>query len=141
LIFNRFDVEEFQVKAGGKDYSFKKAESDKWTQLSPSKGEVDYEPIQSVLEKLENAEISKYGDQPALIGPPVAEVFLTMKDWQEKITKKHLAFGPVVDNTQQVKNDDYSTVIFTDATLLQELQKAVSGVKAKAPAAPAVKKP
>jgi hypothetical protein len=140
LIFNRFDVEEFQVKAGGKDYSFKKAESDKWTQLSPSRGEVDYEPIQSVLEKLENAEISKYGEQPALTGAPVAEVFLTMKDWQEKITKKHLAFGPVAENSQQVKNDDYSTVIFVDASLVQELQKAVSGVKAKPPTPP-TKKP
>jgi len=134
LVFNRFDVDEFQVKVASHTYSFKKGESDKWDQMSPAKGEVDFEPIQNVLEKLENAEISKYGDLPALPGAPAGEVFLTMKDWQEKTTKKHLTFGLVTDNLQQVKNDDYSTIIFTGGSLFQEIQKAVSEIKPKPPA-------
>jgi hypothetical protein len=140
FLFNRFDVDEFQVKLGAQTYSFKKGESDKWNELSPAKGEVDFDPIQSVLEKLENAEISKYGDRPALSGAPAAEVFVTMKDWQDKITKKHLAFGPVADNLQEVKNDDYSTIVFTQAALLPEIQKALGEIKPKPPAPPAKKK-
>jgi uncharacterized protein DUF4340 len=139
FLFNRFDVDEFQVKLGTQIYTFKKGESDKWNELSPAKGEVEFDPIQNILEKLETAEISRFGDQSALSGPAVAEVFVTMKDWQDKITKKHFTFGPAADNLQQVKNDDYATIVFTQASLLTEIQKALSEIKPTA-AAPAKKK-
>jgi Domain of unknown function (DUF4340) len=140
VLFNRFDSEEFRVIASGKEYSLKKGQGDKWNELSPSKGEVEYDQIQNVLEKLENAEISKYVDQPKLDSAPVAEIFITTKDWQEKISKKHLAFGPVSDNQQQVKNDDYDTIVFTQASLLPELEKVLQDLKPKPPAPPAAKK-
>jgi hypothetical protein len=133
LVFNRFDAEELRVKIDGKEYSFKKGESDKWLQLSPAKGEVEYDQIQSVLEKIESAEIVKYGDQPNLPGAAVAELFITQKDWQDKLTKKHLAIGSATADTAPVKNDDYGTIVFTQASLLQDLRKAVTNLKAKPP--------
>ena len=139
LAFNRFDVEEFRVKIGGKEYAFKKGESDKWNQLSPAKGEIEYDQIQSVLEKVESAEISKYGEQTALTAPPSAEISLTMKDWQEKTTKKHLSFGPVEQNLQQIKNDDYGTIVYAPDSFLKDLEKALNDLKPKPPA-PAEKK-
>jgi hypothetical protein len=139
LVFNRFDAEELRAKIGGKEYSFKKAEGDKWTQLSPSKGEVDYDKIQNVLEKIETADITKYGEQPALIDTPAAEISITLKDWQDKLTKKHLAFGTVAEDVQPVKNDDYGTIVYAPASMLQDIQKAVSDIKPKS-AAPAAEK-
>jgi len=73
-------------------------------------------------------------DEPALPSPPAGEVFLTKKDWKEKTTKKHLAFGPIAENLQQVKNDDYSTIIITRGSLLQEIQKAVTKSSPSQPA-------
>ncbi|MCI0413132.1 DUF4340 domain-containing protein [bacterium] len=134
LAFNRFDVEEFRVKTGGKEYSFKKGESDKWNQLNPTKQEVAYDQIQGVLEKIESAEISKYGDQTGLTAAPSAEIFLTMKDWQEKMTKKHLSFGLVEQNLQQIKNDDYGTVVYAPDSFLKDLEKALKELKPQPPA-------
>jgi hypothetical protein len=139
LAFNRFDVEEFRAKIAGKEYVFKKGESDKWNQLSPSKGEVEYDQIQSVLEKVESAEISKYGEQTALTATPSAEIFITMKDWQEKTTKKHLSFGALEGNLQQIKNEDYGTIVYAPDSFLKDLEKALNDLKAKPPA-PAEKK-
>gem|GEM_PF-4308530 len=46
----------------------------------------------------------------------------------------HIAYNPSkTDNLQQVKNDDYSTIIFTGGSLFQEIQKAVSEIKPKPP--------
>lgn len=137
LVFNRFDTEELTAKIGGTQYSFKKGESDKWAQLSPAKGEVEYDQIQAVLEKIETADIVKYGDQPGLPGPAAAEISITLKDWQDKITKKHLAFGTVTEDAQPVKNDDFNIVVFAAPSLLQDIQKALTAIKAKPPAAPA----
>jgi hypothetical protein len=139
LAFNRFDVEELRAKIAGKEFVLKKGESDKWNQLSPAKGEVEYDKIQSVLEKIESAEISKYAEQTALTAPHSAEIFLTMKDWQEKTTKKHLSFGPVEQNLQQVKNDDYGTIVYAPDSFLKDLEKALTDLKPKPPA-PADKK-
>ena len=139
LVFNRFDVEELRARLGGQEYVFIKGTEEKWNQLSPVKGEVEYDQIQAVLEKLEAAEISKYGEQTSLPGPAVAEVFVTLKDWQEKTTKKHLAFGAVADNAQAVKNDDYEPIIYVAPTVLQEFHKAATEIKSKTPAPPAKK--
>jgi hypothetical protein len=135
LVFNRFDAEALRATIAGKDYSFQKGESDKWNQLSPVKGEVEYDKIQNVLEKIETADITKYGDQPALPAAPTAEVFVTLKNWEDKTTKKHLAFGIAAEGVQPVKNDDYGTVVYAPATLLQDIQKAITEIKPKPPAA------
>ncbi len=140
LVFNRFDAEEILIKAGGKDYSFKKGQSDKWNQNSPQKAEIEYEQIQGILEKLESAEITNYGDQPALDGPPLAEVFITLKDWQDKTSKKHLSFGAVKDKAQQVKNDDYGSIVFAQPSVMADLLKAVTELMPKPPAPPEQKK-
>ena len=140
LVFNRFDVEELRAKIVGKEYSFKKGDSDQWTQLSPTKGEVEYDKLQDVLEKIESADITKYGDQPALSESPTAELFITLKDWQDKITRKHLAFGTAAEDILPVKNDDYGTIVYAPASMLQDLQKAITEIKPKPPAPAADKK-
>ena len=139
LVFNRFDAEEIHAKIEGKEYSFKKGESDKWTQSSPSKGELEYDQIQAVLEKLEGAEIAQYGDQPALPSAPVLEISISMKDWQDKVLKKHITVGPVTNNMIPVKNDDYGTIVFTQNTFLQDLRKGIEDLKPKPPTPPAKK--
>jgi hypothetical protein len=108
--------------------------------LSPVKGEVEYDKIQSVLEKIEAADITKYGEQPALSGPPVGEFFITLKDWQDKLTKKHLAFGSLEGDVQPVKNDDYGTIVYAPASMFQDIQKAITEIKPKPPT-PAAAKP
>jgi hypothetical protein len=140
LVFNRFDAHEVRIQLNGKMYAFQKAETDKWNQLSPAKGEVEYDQMQTVLEKIETAEISKYGEEPKLPSSPVAEVFLTMKDWEEKVTKEHLAFGPVADELQPVKNDDYGMIVYASPSLLEDIRKALTEIKAKPPAPPAAEK-
>jgi Domain of unknown function (DUF4340) len=139
LIFNRFDAEQIRVKSGNQQYAFTKNKEEKWSEQSPQKGDVDTDKIQEVLEKLENAEISKYGDKTSLTVPPSLEISLTMRDWQEKITNKHLAFGPAEGTDQSVKNDDYNTIVFTGGTLQQDIEKALQEIKPKPPA-PAAKK-
>jgi hypothetical protein len=107
---------------------------------SPQKGEVENEKVQNILEKLEVAEISKYGEQSNLGTVPSLEVFLALKDWQEKVTKKHLAFGSVNENLQSVKNADYSTVVWTDGALQKQLEGALSELKPKATTSAPAKK-
>src|SRR5262249_15577329 len=107
LVFNRFDTEQVRIKSGVNELVFQKGAEEKWSQTVPVKGEIDAEKMQDVLEKLETAEISKYGTESSIASPPAMEIFLSLKDWQDKTTKKHLAFGTVQDNQQQVKNDDY----------------------------------
>lgn len=135
-VFNRFDVEELQVKSGGKEYLLKKGKEEKWTALSPSRGELPDESVQSVMEKLENAEIDHYGDASALPGAPQCEINMTLKDWQNNVTKKHLAFGPVEGNLQAVKNDDYSTIVFTNGAIQIEIMKALADLKPAPPQKP-----
>ena len=134
LVFNRFDVEEFRAKSGGKEYVFKKGKEEKWRQESPAKGEAPEDKIQGILEKLENAEIDHYGDTPAIAGAPGLEISLTLKDWQNNVTKKHLAFGAVEGNLQAVKNDDYSTVVYASGATQVEIAKALAEIKPAPPA-------
>jgi hypothetical protein len=134
LIFNRFDAEEVRIHAQGKDYSFKKAgKEEKWTLESPVKKGIDSEKMQDLLEKLETAEISKYGDKPALDGAPSLEFSATMKDWQDKVTKKHLVFGAAKDNLQEVKNDDYNTIVLTAVSLQSEIEHALTDLASPPP--------
>ena len=65
------------------------------------------------------------------------EAWLTLKDWQNSVTKKHLAFGAVEGNLQAVRNDDYATVVFVNGATQVEIAKALPEIK---PAAPAAKK-
>lgn len=136
-VFNRFDVEELHIKAGGKEYLLKKGKEETWTELSPSKGELPDETVQGVMEKLENAEIDHYGDASALPGAPECEISMTLKDWQNNITRKHLAFGAVEGNLQAVKNDDYSTIVFTNGAIQIEIMKALADLKPAPPQKPA----
>lgn len=134
LVFNRFDVEELRVKSEGKEYAFNKGKEEKWSQESPAKGEVADDKVQGIMEKLENAEIDHYGDAAALAGAPGLEVWLTLKDWQNNVTKKHLSFGAVEGNLQAVKNDDYATVVFVNGATQVEIAKALPEIKPAAPA-------
>lgn len=133
VVFNRFDAEEARFKISDKEYAFQKDKEDRWQQLSPQKREIDLDAIQDILEQLESAEISRYGEQTSIDGAPSLEVSLTLKDWQDKITKKHILFGKVEDNLQQVKNDDYPTIILTHGALQKDLEKALSELKEKKP--------
>lgn len=134
LVFNRFDADEVKIHSQGKDYSFKKTgKEEKWTLASPVKKEIDSEKMQDLLEKFETAEISRYGDKATLEGAPVLELFATMKDWQDKVTRKHLAFGAVKDNMQEVKNDDYNTTVLTGAALQGEIEHALADMTAPPP--------
>lgn len=133
IVFNRFDAEDFRIKVGGKDYHFKKGKEEKWSQESPAKGEVDEEKVQELMEKLETAEIARFGEKPSIQNPTM-EIFINLKDWQNKITKKHLVFGTVENNQQEVRNDDYSTIVYTVSSLQQEIGKAAEELKPKPPA-------
>jgi hypothetical protein len=139
VVFNRFDTDEARIKSDGKEYVFQKGAEEKWNQTSPVKGEVDAEKVQDLLEKLETVEIAKYGTESSVSTPGAMEVVLSLKDWQDKVTKKHLTFGPVKDNLQQVKNDDYATIVYAQPALQQELLKALSEIKPKPPVPPAAK--
>ena len=110
IVFNRFDVEDIRVKHQGVEYSIRKTGQDQWNMNSPFKGPVNDEKVQGLLEKLETAEIEKYGDQKSLDSPPALEMFLVSKDWQNVQTRRHLAFGKLNGEQQAVKNDAYNTV-------------------------------
>ena len=139
LVFNRFDAEEVRVKTADKEYILKKGKEEKWSQESPQKGELESDKVQDILEKLESAEISTYSDKPNLAIPPVLEVSLTLKDWQDKVSKKHLAFGAVHENLQAVKNDAYNTVVFANGALQKQLETALAELKPKPPTPPPAK--
>src|SRR5262249_35115000 len=112
IIFNRFDSNELLMKSGGKEYHLKKGTEDKWTEESPAKGEVDGEKVQNLLENLETAEIAKYADKPGITGAAPLEIVVSLKDWQDKVTKKHLVFGQVEANQQLIQNDDYNVAVW-----------------------------
>ncbi len=133
VVFNRFDVTDFRIQTKSGNYTFKKGKEDKWTQESPAKGEVENEKLQDLMEKLETAEISKYGDSTKLEGAPVMEVFLTQTDWQDKTTRKHLAFGEIKENQQAVKNDDYTPAVFVPGSLEKQIETALAELKPKKP--------
>lgn len=134
VVFNRFDVTDLRIKTKTADYSFKKGKDDKWMQERPAKAEMESEKLQDLMEKLETGEISKYGDSPAVEGVPAMEVFLTQTDWQDKTTRKHLAFGEIKENQQAVKNDDYSTIVFVHGALQKQIETALTELKPKGPA-------
>lgn len=129
VVFNRFDVEELRIKSEGKEYLFKKGKEEKWTQESPAKGDVEEDKVQGLMEKLENAEIDHYGDAASLTGAPVMEVWLTLKDWQNTLTKKHVAFGATDGNLQSIKNDDYSSVVFVNGATQTGIAKDLGEIK------------
>jgi hypothetical protein len=139
VTFNRFDAEDVRIKSGSQEYFFRKGKEDKWNEERPAKGEIDAEKFQDLLEKLESAEIEKYGDQQNLDSPNL-EIFINLKDWQNKTTKKHLVFGKVEGNQQQVRNDDYNTIVWTKGSLQQDLTKLLSEIKPKAPSPAATSK-
>ena len=134
VIFNRFDAQEVRLKASGKEYVLKKDGEEKWRMDAPQKGELESEKVQDLLEKLENAEIARYSENAELTGTPVAEVHLTLKDWQDKATKKSLMFGPLEQDMQPLKNADYNTVVFTNGALLKEIETKLAEFKPKPPA-------
>lgn len=140
LLFNRFDTEQLKLTTGNQTYVFTKNKEEKWSEQSPQKGEVETDKIQDVLEKLENAEISKYEDRATLEGTPSMDIYLSMRDWQEKLTNKHLAFGALQENQQAVKNDDYNSVVYTSGALQQDILKSLQAIKPKPPVPPAAKK-
>lgn len=125
-VFNRFDAEEVKFHALGKDWIFTKGKEENWNEQSPVKAEIESEKFQDVLEKLETAEISSYGTQTALSSPASLEFTASFKDWQDKASKKHLVFGAVKDNLQEVKNDDYDAVVYVNGALSGEIEKALS---------------
>lgn len=139
VIFNRFDADQVRIKSGNQLYSFTKNKEEKWAEQSPQKGEIETDKLQELLEKLESAEITKYGDRPSLEGAPTLEIFLNMRDWQEKVSTKHLAFGSIQNSLLTVKNDDYNTVVFATGTLQQDVLNVLQQIKPKPPA-PAAKK-
>jgi hypothetical protein len=140
VVFNRFDVEKVRIKQKNVEYDFSKGKEDSWTMNSPEKGPVDADKVQAVLEKLELAEIDKFGDEKSLTGEAVLQVDLSSKDWQGAQSRRNLAFGPVTGDQQPVKNDAYNTVVFVKASTSKEIQDALAGIKPKAaqtkPAAP-----
>ena len=129
LVFNRFDVEELRVKSAGKEYVFKKEKDEKWSEQSPAKGEVPEDKVQAIMEKIENAEIDHYGEPATLAEAAGLEIGMTLKDWQNNVTKKHLAFGPAEGNLLPVKNDDYGTLIYTNGAIQVEITKALADIK------------
>ncbi|PWT94187.1 MAG: hypothetical protein C5B54_00425 [Acidobacteria bacterium] len=131
LIFNRFDAADVFIKTSGKEYHFKKATEDKWSQEAPAKAEIDGDKLQDLLQNLETAEIVKYSDTAALKGAPSLEIFVTLKDWQDKTSKKHLVFGESDGNLQAVKNDDYNTVVSVNGSVQQSIVKALGEIKPK----------
>ncbi|HEY7161856.1 MAG TPA: DUF4340 domain-containing protein, partial [Acidobacteriota bacterium] len=141
VVFNRFDVENVRIKQKNVQYDFSKGKEDSWTMNSPEKGPVDADKVQAVLEKLELAEIDKFGDQKSLAAEPVLQVDLSSKDYQGVQSRRSLAFGPKEGDQQPVKNDSYNTVVFVKASTSKEIQDALAGIKPKAaaqtkPAAP-----
>jgi hypothetical protein len=140
VVMNRFDAQELKVKIGDKDYLFKKGKEEKWTEESPAKGELDGDKVLAVLEQLENTEITKYGDKPNIDGSPVMDVSITLKDWQDKITTKHLTFGTPQGDLQPIKNADYSTIILTNSSIQKKFQDSVAELKPNPPAPPQTKK-
>jgi Domain of unknown function (DUF4340) len=138
--FNRFDAEELRVKSADKEYRFKKGKEEKWTEESAAKGEVEGEKLLGLLEQLENAEVSKYGDQSNIEGTPVLEVFINLKDWQDKTTTKHLIFGTPQGDVQPIKNADYNTIVFASANIQKKFQETLNEIKPNPPASPQTKK-
>jgi Domain of unknown function (DUF4340) len=140
VVFNRFDVEKVHIKQKGTEYDFQKGKEDSWTMNAPEKGAVDTEKVQALLEKLELAEIQKFGDEKSLPGETVLEIDLSSKDWQGAQARRHLAFGPVSGEQEPVKNDAYNTIVFVKASTSKEIQDALAGIKPKPtqtkPAAP-----
>lgn len=134
VVFNRFDVEKVRINQKNVQYDFSKGKEDSWTMNSPEKGPVDADKVQAVLEKLELAEIDKFGDQKSLTGEPVLQVDLSSKDWQGAQSHRILAFGAVSGDQQPVKNDAYNTVVFVKASTSKEIQDALAGIKPKATA-------
>jgi hypothetical protein len=133
VVFNRFDVENARIKQKGVQYDFSKGKEDSWIMNSPEKGAVDADKVQAVLEKLELAEIEKFGDEKSLAGDPVLEIDLSSKDWQGAQSRRHLAFGPVAGEEQPVKNDAYNTVVFVKPITSREIQDTLATIKPKAP--------
>ena len=133
IIFNRFDVEDIRIKHQGVEYSMRKIGQDSWNMNSPFKGPVKDEKVQSLLEKLETAEIEKYGEQKSLDTQPDLEVFLVAKDWQNVQTRRHLAFGKVTGEQQPVKNDAYNTVVFVKGSTAKQIGDEIVALKVEAP--------
>ena len=131
VVFNRFDVENVRIKEKTVQYDFSRAKEDSWTMNSPEKGPVDTDKVQAVLEKLELAEIDKFGDEKSLTGEPVLQVDLSSKDWQGAQSHRILTFGPVAGDQQPVKNDAYNTVVFVKASTSKEIQDGLAGIKPK----------
>jgi Domain of unknown function (DUF4340) len=140
VVMNRFDAQELKVKIADKEYLFKKGKEEKWNEESPAKGELDGDKVLSVLEQLENAEINKYGDKPNIDDAPVMEVFVTLKDWQDKIAMKHLSFGAPEGDLQPIKNADYSTIIFANSSIQKKFQDSLMELKPNPPAPPQTNK-
>jgi hypothetical protein len=140
VVFNRFDVENVRIKEKNVQYEFNKGKEDSWTMNSPQKGAVDADKVQAVLEKLELAEIDKFGDEKSLTSEPVLQVDLSSKDWQGAQSHRNLAFGAVTGDQQPVKNDAYNTLVFVKASTSKEIHDALAAIKPKAaqtkPAAP-----
>lgn len=131
VVFNRFDVENARFKQKGVQYDFSKGKEDSWTMNSPEKGPVDADKVQAVLEKLELAEINKFGDEKSFTGDPVLQIDLSSKDWQGAQNHRNLAFGPVTGDQQPVKNDAYNTIVFVKASTSKEIQDGLAGIKPK----------
>lgn len=129
IVFNRFDVEELRVKSAGKEYVFKKEKDEKWSEQSPGHGEVPEDKVQAIMEKLENAEIDHYGEAATKPEAAGLEIGMALKDWQNNITKKHLAFGSAEGNLLPVKNDDYGTIVYTNGAIQVEITKALADIK------------
>lgn len=129
VVFNRFDVEEMRIKSAGKEYVFKKGEEEKWRIEGPEKGEVDAEKVQALMEKLEMADILKYGEKASLESAPVLEISMTAKDWQNVITKRNLRFGPVAGEQQPVQNDSYNTIVFVNGATSKQITDDLAGLK------------
>lgn len=129
IVFNRFDVEDIRIKQQGVEYALRKAKEDSWNMNSPAKGPVDAEKVQGLLEKLEQAEIEKYGDQKTLSGSPVLEIFLGSKDWQNVEMRRHLAFGAVSGEQEPVKNDAYNTIVFVKGSISKQIQDDLAALK------------
>lgn len=141
VVFNRFDVENVRIKQKNVQYDFTKGKEDSWTMNSPKKGPVDSEKVQGVLEKLELAEIEKFGEEKSFTGDPVLEIDLSSKDWQGAQAVRHLAFGPVSGEQVPVKNDAYNTIVFVKGSTSKEIQDALAGIKPKTSQAQTQTKP
>jgi hypothetical protein len=133
IVFNRFDVEDVRIKHQGVEYSIRKTGQDNWNMNSPFKGPVKDEKVQGLLEKLETAEIEKYGDQKSLDSPAELEIFLVSKDWQNVQTRRHLQFGKVTGEQQSVKNDAYNTVVFVNGSTAKQIADELVQIKVEAP--------